>query len=234
MPVTGCHPQKPRNWHLPRNKSKESSPQKRAKPTALFCISRKVQQAFATFLQKGRFLCACGKWPKVLSKCVFQTLFWKVTKKRVWKGRRPRQSHCPQGADLDKALSVASSASNSEVDESGYSAHQCVTGRQPRLLGSLIARKPIPPALSQASTWRDFECRIALQITTKEAMTRLHCSKRLRSALLGRTRGIPSSHDLQPGEIAYFYLKKMRNTDPSQRGRDILKQWHGPAGCGVG
>ena len=60
-------------------------------------------------------------------------------------------------------------------------------------------------------------------------MTRLHYSKRLRSALLGRTRGIPSSHDLQPGEMAYFYLNKMRNKDPSQRGRDILKQWHGPA-----
>lgn len=132
--------------------------------------------------------------------------------------------------EMKDALAEAVMSYNCDVNDSGHSPIQVVTGRQPRMHGDVLGgiqqrlseRSLISASPSMART-------LAMRETARLAMVRLHFSRGLRRAELSRSRN-PTMHDLpSPGEIVYFYrFQKYQGKNHAKKVL-ALRQWHGPA-----
>ena len=129
--------------------------------------------------------------------------------------------------DMELALSEAVSAYNGDINESGASPYQAAIGRQPRMIGGIQTRLAEHGLLeSKPSLARQ----LAMREVAKVAMTRLHFSRGLRKAELGRSRNPTVQEMPEPGTICYFFRPMRYNskTGPSKK-KLTLKRWHGPA-----
>ena len=132
--------------------------------------------------------------------------------------------------EMRDALGEAVMSYNCDVNDSGYSPIQAVTGRQPRMHGDVLGG--IQQRLSEhslISASPSMARTLAMRETAKLAMVRLHFSRGLRKAELSRSRN-PTMQDLpSPGEIVYFYrFQKYQGKNQSKKIL-ALRKWHGPA-----
>ena len=138
---------------------------------------------------------------------------------------------------LDLAIAPTNAAPNSDVGDSGFSPDHWVLGRARRVPGDALEKGGVIGNLTAHSTPAYLE-RIAMLETARQALTKLHFSRRLREAELGRTRTLPESLGLQVGDLAYFHRDKMKQTRKDRKHRNaktmMYRQWHGPAMvCGL-
>lgn len=132
--------------------------------------------------------------------------------------------------EMKDALGEAVMSYNCDVNDSGHSPIQVVTGRQPRMHGDVLGG--IQQRLSEhslISASPSMARTLAMRETARLAMVRLHFSRGLRRAELSRSRN-PTMHDLpSPGEIAYFYrFQKYQGKNHAKKVL-ALRKWHGPA-----
>ena len=132
--------------------------------------------------------------------------------------------------EMRDALGEAVMSYNCDVNDSGYSPIQAVTGRQPRMHGDVLGG--IQQRLSEhslISASPSMARTLAMRETAKLAMVRLHFSRGLRKAEMSRSRN-PTMQDLpSPGEIVYFYrFQKYQGKNQSKKVL-ALRKWHGPA-----
>ena len=74
-----------------------------------------------------------------------------------------------------------------------------------------------------------FARQIAMREIAKVAMTRLHFSRGLRKAELGRSRGTTMEEMPEPGSICYYFRAQKYNSNAASKKKLLLKRWHGPA-----
>ena len=124
-------------------------------------------------------------------------------------------------------VGFACAAYSEDVNAEGVSPLQCVTGRQPRLHGSVLSNFPERLAEhglidSEASASQ----RAALRESARVAMLRLHYSQSIRRAELARSREPTIQQTLNPGDVVFFWRaqKAVRNS----RRKLELRRWHGP------
>ena len=132
--------------------------------------------------------------------------------------------------EMKDALGEAVMSYNCDVNDSGHSPIQVVTGRQPRMHGDVLGG--IQQRLSEhslISASPSMARTLAMRETARLAMVRLHFSRGLRRAELSRSRN-PTMHDLpSPGEIVYFYrFQKYQGKNHAKKVL-ALRKWHGPA-----
>ena len=138
---------------------------------------------------------------------------------------------------MGEAVAEACAAYNGDANAEGVSPLQCVTGRQPRLQGSVLSN--FGARLAEHGLI-DAEPTLASQLALREAarvaMVRLHFSQSIRRAELARSREPSLASVPQPGDTVYFWRQQRatRKGDPrlsssSRRRRLELKRWHGPA-----
>ena len=138
--------------------------------------------------------------------------------------------------DMELALAEAVSAYNGDINESGASPYQAAIGRQPRMIGDTLGG--IQTRLAEHGLLESkpsLARQLAMREVAKVAMTRLHFSRGLRKAELGRSRNPTVQEMPEPGTICYFFRPMRYNskTGPSKK-KLTLKRWHGPAllvGC---
>ena len=131
--------------------------------------------------------------------------------------------------EMKNALGESVQAYNMDVNDSGFSPLQMVTGRQPRMQGDVLGG--IQQRLSEhslLSSEPSMARSLAMRETARLAMTRLHFSRGLRKAEISRSRSTTVTDVPQPGEIIYFYREQKYRGRQARRVLD-LKRWHGPA-----
>ena len=163
---------------------------------------------------------------------------WQNSAAVRWDPEGGRQDQVVIGAEqMADAVAEACAAYNTDANAEGVSPLQCVTGRQPRLHGSVLSN--FGSRLAEHGLI-DGEPTLASQVALREsarvAMVRLHFSQSIRRAELARSREPSLASVPQPGDTVYFWRQQRatRRGDPrlsssSRRRRLELKRWHGPA-----
>ncbi|CAE7237175.1 unnamed protein product [Symbiodinium microadriaticum] len=138
---------------------------------------------------------------------------------------------------MSDAVAEACAAYNQDPNAEGVSPLQCVTGRQPRLQGSVLSNfgsRLAEHGLIDGQP--SYAAQMALRESARIAMIRLHFSQSIRRAELARSREPSLTTSLQPGDTVYFWRQQRasRRGDPrvsssSRRRRLELRRWHGPA-----
>ena len=108
--------------------------------------------------------------------------------------------------EMALALSMVCSARNLIPNATGFSPAQWVTGRQPRVPGTLLDRPGDLPAIHASAEQPSMMRRLAIQSAAKAAMIAMDSSVRLRRALLRRSR--PERIELKPGGSVYFWRQR--------------------------
>ena len=132
---------------------------------------------------------------------------------------------------MDICVQEAVAARNGDMMDSGVTPSQAAFGRQPRLHGDTLGdfgRRLSEHSLidSKPSLARQ----VAIRETARLAMLRMHFSKGLRRAALARSRTSTIDHNLQPGQIVYFFRQtRYNNKTAGSRKKLSLRRWHGPA-----
>lgn len=132
--------------------------------------------------------------------------------------------------EMKLALSEAVMAYNQDINEAGCSPMQAALGRQPRMVGDVLGG--IQQRLAEHGLINDqpsFARQIAMREIAKVAMTRLHFSRGLRKAELGRSRGTTMEEVPEPGSICYYFRAQKYNSNAASKKKLLLKRWHGPA-----
>ena len=84
-------------------------------------------------------------------------------------------------------------------------------------------------AHSAADSEAEFSQRVALMETARMALTRLKFSRKLRTALLARTRRRADALELRVGDIVYFFRKQAKQTGfGKKKGKLVFNTWRGP------
>ena len=136
--------------------------------------------------------------------------------------------------EFDTAVAVTTEMRNADMNDSGFSPDQWVLGKARRVPGDLLGAGGVMQALpSHSSHLPGFHERVAMMETARRAITKVHFSKRLRAAELGRARTVPDAVGFNIGDMVYFYRESMRATVGQKKARNskrlLLKSWHGPA-----
>jgi len=128
------------------------------------------------------------------------------------------------------AIGEAVSAYSTDSDESGVSPLQLVAGRKPRVAGDVLnnfSGHPAEHSLLEADA--SMARQAAIRETARVAMVRLHYSRGLRQAELGRSTAEDAP---QPGDLVFFWRaqkyqskKEMASGCPGRRLQ--LRRWHG-------
>ena len=131
---------------------------------------------------------------------------------------------------LKMAVSAATAGLNDDVGESGFSPAQWVLGRAPRRFPSVLGPGGAKRAAhSAADTEATFSKRVALMETARLAVTRVKFNRKLRRALLARTRPPAPALDLRVGDIVYFFRKQARQGGAGKKkGKLVFNTWRGP------
>lgn len=134
------------------------------------------------------------------------------------------RQHLASGkADMKLAAAAATEAANRDIGASGYSAYQRILGRQPRIVGDVLAARGRITELGQAQ----FSRRTAMLETARAAQLRLRFSSRLRTAELKAAQTVPDSASFALGQLVYFWREVKTTTVRTQRSV-ALRRWHGP------
>ena len=135
--------------------------------------------------------------------------------------------------EFDDAVSIANAARNGDINDSGFSADQWILGRAKKLPADVLSAGGVRGNLSShGSPLLGFHKRLAMMETARQAITRVHFSKRLRSAELARARTVPDAVNFKIGDMVYFYRESMKSSGQQRKARNakqmLLKTWHGP------
>ena len=133
--------------------------------------------------------------------------------------------------EMQWAVQEAVTAYNQDINEYGVSPLQAAFGRQPRMQGDILGGFGNTLAEHGLIDNKPSLARqLALREVAKVAMARLHFSQSLRKALLAQSKTTTQTHDLQPGQVVYYYrfTKYNNKTEPARR-KLSLRRWHGPA-----
>ena len=133
--------------------------------------------------------------------------------------------------EMQWAVQEAVTAYNQDINEYGVSPLQAAFGRQPRMQGDILG--DFGNTLAEhglIDNKPSLARQLALREVAKVAMARLHFSQSLRKALLAQSKTTTQTHDLQPGQVVYYYrfTKYNNKTEPARR-KLSLRRWHGPA-----
>ena len=131
--------------------------------------------------------------------------------------------------EMGDALAEAVMSYNMDVNDSGFSPLQMVTGRQPRMQGDVLGG--IQQRLSEHSLTTSLPSMartLAMRETAKLSMARLHFSRGLQKAELARSRASTIEQAPAAGEIVYFFRQQKYQGRQAKRVL-ALKRWHGPA-----
>ncbi|CAK8990756.1 unnamed protein product [Durusdinium trenchii] len=133
--------------------------------------------------------------------------------------------------DMDVCIQEAVAAYNSDMTDAGVTPNQAAFGRQPRLHGDTLGdfgRRLSERGLIESKP--SLARQVAIRESARIAMLRMHFSKGLRRAETARSRTSTIEHNLQPGQIVYFYRQTRYNNKTSgSKKRLSLRRWHGPA-----
>ena len=133
--------------------------------------------------------------------------------------------------EMQLALSESVAAYNGDINELGASPYQAAIGKQLRMVGDVLGG--IQSRLAEhglVESKPSFARQLAMRVTAKIAITRLHFSRGLRRAELARSRNPTLEAAPQPGSICYFYRPlRYNNKTAASRKKLTLKRWHGPA-----
>ena len=132
---------------------------------------------------------------------------------------------------MDVCIQEAVAAYNSDMTDAGVTPNQAAFGRQPRLHGDTLGdfgRRLSEHGLIESKP--SLARQVAIRESARIAMLRMHFSKGLRRAETARSRTSTIEHNLQPGQIVYFYRQTRYNNKTSgSKKRLSLRRWHGPA-----
>ena len=112
-------------------------------------------------------------------------------------------------------IGFACAAYNEDVNAEGVSPLQCVTGRQPRLHGSVLSNFPqCLPEHGLIDAEASASQRAALRESARVAMLRLRYSQSIRRAELARSWEPTIQRELNPGDVVFFWRaqKAVRNS----------------------
>lgn len=146
------------------------------------------------------------------------------------------QTHAVSTDDeMQQAVGEAVSSYNNDVNESGTSPQQLVTGKNVRAPGDVLSgfhEHLAEHALIEAVP--SIAKQTAIRETARLAMIRLHYSRALRQAELSRSRSTTATSLPSPGDLVYFWRaqkyksRKDGGTGSSSRKQLMLRRWHGP------
>ncbi len=132
--------------------------------------------------------------------------------------------------EIQDAVSEAVTAYNSDVNAEGVTPLQTVTGRNPSVPGDVLnnfGERLAEHSLISASP--SLAKQVAMRETARLAMVRLHYSRGLREAELGRSRSTTHVETPQPGDLVFFWrAQKYNSKKGTSRRRLLLNRWHGP------
>ena len=137
--------------------------------------------------------------------------------------------------EMQQAVAAAVSSYNNDVNESGVSPQQLVTGKNSRSPGDVLGGfhghlaehsliESVPSMAKQT----------AIRETARVAMIRLHYSRALRQAELARSRSTTATSLPSPGDLVFFWRaqkyksRKDGGTGSRSRKQLMLCRWHGP------
>ena len=127
-------------------------------------------------------------------------------------------SHSVTGMrEMKNALGESVQAYNMDINDSGFSPLQMVTGRQPRMQGDVLGG--IQQRLAEHSLVMARS--LAMRETARLAMIRLRFSRGLQKAEISRSRSTTVTDTPQPGEIIYFYREQKYRGRQARRVLDL-------------
>ena len=122
-------------------------------------------------------------------------------------------------------------AKNARIGDSGFSPAQLVLGRGMRLPWGLLSERTRSQLASQdaADQQPSMLTRMAMLASARQALERVDSCKRVRRALLARSRDTPPSAELRLGDAVFFFRDGRRKNGRKRGPAYLIRSWHGPA-----